>query len=1068
MYKHLIVVIALSSLCCFLYGIANILLNVETNECQMTYMYQLPTFIKIHVDEGKQFPKYNLYSYAEGSLIENARSLKFNGAPVIFIPGNSGSHKQGRSLGSTALRKGIDNDLNHHLDYFLVDYDEEFSALFGGYLNNQKEFLKKCITSILKLYKHLPNAPKQVVLIGHSMGGKVAQALLTDESVAGLINTIIFIATPIDRPVVNFDVHMEAAYRETNDYLQLARKTLLIKNDTNYCTTPYSKSSEEPKSLDDKLLISIGGGNRDLLVHAGLTYSKFSDINVMTSTIPNVWLSTDHVASVWCLQLVLVINRFLFSIISSSRANAKLGLTFVEDKSTRLAKAEYYFVRPKSNTKNRNFSLTLNEDSDEWFEDTRRVFSKDFSNGIDHFYIQMIPLNEKRQYKRLYADVINLESEDWVFGCDAKEFKPNMKYCSTGQSISHHVEKLPNSKQKRMFVSVDLHKIKKTYPNWTHIVLRIPPTRSNVKLNIDIHDPEERTLRIKAPKWFSYTKNQLTTDSTLGASHYKILISDLDESHQSIKFNIKPHVCSKPTHKAITKTCVPWAKGFERYQHISDSENNPLLVSVPISKPSSYNTTLNPVTINLHLDPNCRYQITYQNSFEGTMSRIVQQYAHWLPAHLTAVLLLSFKYQLSLTPHRAPFKCGKVHSAIVHSGTFFIITVTKIISKILQSVKFLPDPDNFHHSMLISFIIHGSASALMLLSAAGVWAIITFYGNIIHRIFLRLTRLSTPVFSIALPIIERFPIIAGVALVAIGFASCGGIALILGCLVYLMLIAKQYEDYLETFVFETVVTIAKKLFGKTLPTTEVHETRANTEQEFPDDTRQHDVDDDQQSLLVSNKEDSQAVVKATNEETESSEIEDINESSDQDKELEQLLNEAIQKQKEILKEKQDKRQQERIEYDAVHEGLVSVNFHMTLFLLMCILTIVFIPTTISWARDFRYSKRLSPDPSLFPATIVLVCVFGLWQISAPKNLYAYNFVASILYACAAICVIYCQDSIYRLSAVIPAVFVMVFLHQIFSTTKSVESDFDPDVQEVQNRIDKMKAVLDDANLKKTD
>ena len=44
--------------------------------------------------------------------------MLFSGAPVLFIPGNSGSYKQARSLASVALRKGVDNDWMSHLDYF--------------------------------------------------------------------------------------------------------------------------------------------------------------------------------------------------------------------------------------------------------------------------------------------------------------------------------------------------------------------------------------------------------------------------------------------------------------------------------------------------------------------------------------------------------------------------------------------------------------------------------------------------------------------------------------------------------------------------------------------------------------------------------------------------------------------------------------------------------------------------------------------------------------------------------------------------------------------------------------
>ena len=58
-----------------------------------------------------------------------------------------------------------------------------------------------------------------------------------------------------------------------------------------------------------------------------------------------MWLSTDHLCAVWCLQLVLVVNRFLYSIIepTKQKGTASLGQMFIEDKMKRLEKAEYIF-----------------------------------------------------------------------------------------------------------------------------------------------------------------------------------------------------------------------------------------------------------------------------------------------------------------------------------------------------------------------------------------------------------------------------------------------------------------------------------------------------------------------------------------------------------------------------------------------------------------------------------------------------------------------------------------------------------------------------------------------------
>lgn len=43
---------------------------------------------------------------------------RFDGVPVLFIPGNSGSHMQARSLASVALRKALTKGYQYHFDFF--------------------------------------------------------------------------------------------------------------------------------------------------------------------------------------------------------------------------------------------------------------------------------------------------------------------------------------------------------------------------------------------------------------------------------------------------------------------------------------------------------------------------------------------------------------------------------------------------------------------------------------------------------------------------------------------------------------------------------------------------------------------------------------------------------------------------------------------------------------------------------------------------------------------------------------------------------------------------------------
>lgn len=52
--------------------------------------------ISLPDNETEEFPKYALYAYGEGQYTEQLRSMRFSGIPVLFVPGNSGSYRQGK------------------------------------------------------------------------------------------------------------------------------------------------------------------------------------------------------------------------------------------------------------------------------------------------------------------------------------------------------------------------------------------------------------------------------------------------------------------------------------------------------------------------------------------------------------------------------------------------------------------------------------------------------------------------------------------------------------------------------------------------------------------------------------------------------------------------------------------------------------------------------------------------------------------------------------------------------------------------------------------------------------
>ncbi|KAJ6637478.1 GPI inositol-deacylase, partial [Pseudolycoriella hygida] len=1071
----------------------------------MTYMFEYPQYVKINFDENLDYPKYSLYAYSEGRLTENARNMKFNGAPVIFVPGNRGSYKQVRSLASVALRKGIDNHWMEHLDYFSVDFNEEFSALYGGYLQDQTQFLGGCVRKVLSLYKNLPNGARSVVIVGHSMGGKIAQALLTDYNYIDLVNSVVMLSTPVDKPVMNIDNYFEIFYRNINDFWSMNRGSLnVVTNTTNTCCLshvgPKEISSSKANDNDDEfplnkiLLVTVGGGSRDILVHSALTMSKFSDIHAISTTIPNIWLTTDHLCSVWCLQQILVLNRFLYSLIEPMK-NRNHGQHFIEDKNIRLQRAKHYFTEEMSKRKSHPVKLIHNdEDLGLWIEDSRRVFTEVFKDGTPQTRYQMIRLYDSPQAQILDVEAISVDTDDWVFGCAASEVTSVMRYCSHATSLTHLTKKVPSKRYERLLLTMDLHKIKQQYPEWTHVLLRVRPTNKPFQLNVDIHGEGDRSIEVTMPKWYSFSDKVLLSDTLVGSIAYTIKISGLEESYQSVELEIKSRTCSKKQHHAVAKLCVPWTEGFNRYHHFTDAENVVMNLNVPISKPSGYNTTLNPVTVKLNLDPNCRYQVSMKNSFSMTLARGVQQFSHWVPANLVAVLLLALKHQISLTPNKEQFKCGSLHSALVKSSSFFIISASRVFVKVLFWAESLPTPDPVEQTLLISILMHGSAVAFLMVMAIVLWAAISLSGNVAYKILIRAIQFPLPTISgVLLPIIQKFPISIGVILISIAMASCGGLAIIGAVFVYFILLTKMYEDYLEEFIFKTAKLIAKKLFGRSIEEKEdevveephTNDTNANGESEeiVKDNSPKNDVKEEENTAMEAVKDnaatseadkDNVASNVAKNNEAEENEFEilerqkasnEVAEKNDDpefdpevERELEKLILETKQKYAQLETDKFTTEAMSRAEFDGIHEGLSSFNFHLSLFLLLTILAVLNIPSVITWANDYYYSRTLKSDPSLLPAVFTLISLCYIWQMPTPRDVKGYKFLANVLYFFAAIAIIYCNESIYRLNSIISTVFAVITLHQICGRAEKPKEET-PEELELRRKVQKIREGL---------
>nr|XP_019009694.1 uncharacterized protein I206_05254 [Kwoniella pini CBS 10737]OCF48475.1 hypothetical protein I206_05254 [Kwoniella pini CBS 10737] len=283
--------------------------------CEMSWMSPSYQRIQWKDDPGH---RYRLFLYREQGLdIES----QVTGYPVLFIPGNAGSYQQVRSIASAASRQYADGKtmtgqsrMDRKLDFFTIDFNEEFSAFSARTLSEQANFVRHAIERILLEYLHMSPSqqPSQVALLAHSMGGIAARLAVIDPDVAPKVDIILTMSTPHTIPPLTIEHEMESIY------------------------TKIAKPSQT-------LLISLCGGVSDTQVvsdSCALSSTLGSGDNgfaVYTTGIPTVWTGIDHQAMVWCHQLRWLIAESLIQMAQQDKRMQKLSIArgkFLNDQQT--------------------------------------------------------------------------------------------------------------------------------------------------------------------------------------------------------------------------------------------------------------------------------------------------------------------------------------------------------------------------------------------------------------------------------------------------------------------------------------------------------------------------------------------------------------------------------------------------------------------------------------------------------------------------------------------------------------------------------------------------------------
>ncbi|KAI7345250.1 GPI inositol-deacylase-like protein [Hortaea werneckii] len=304
-------------------------LQMDPKGCAMSYMRPaFARFADFDTEHTRFASKYSLYLYREGGVDEDTR---VKGIPVIFIPGNAGSYKQVRPIAAEAARyfhdvlrndPGAEGSGKRPLDFFTVDFNEELTAFHGQTMLDQAEYLNEAVAYILALYHNphrslrepgLPD-PKSVIILGHSMGGIVARAMLRMPNYQdSTINTIITLSAPHARAPISFDRDMVSTYNDINTFWR----------------DSYSALKPENNPLADITLVSVAGGGLDTMIPS--EYSSLTSLvpdthgfTVFTSAIPQVWTGMDHLAIMWCDQFRKALVRAIFDVADARRPTQTL------------------------------------------------------------------------------------------------------------------------------------------------------------------------------------------------------------------------------------------------------------------------------------------------------------------------------------------------------------------------------------------------------------------------------------------------------------------------------------------------------------------------------------------------------------------------------------------------------------------------------------------------------------------------------------------------------------------------------------------------------------------------
>lgn len=750
-------------------GLRELLTGFEENRCSMTYMFEYPEYRRVALPRrvARLYPAYGLYLYGEGLYAQETRALKLTGAPVLFLPGNAGSYKQARSLGSVALRKAENMEGGLHFNVFTVDFNEELVALYGGSLLRQTHFLHESIKAILRLYKHLKTPPQSVVVVGHSMGGVVARALYTlPRFNTNLVSLIITQASPHLAPVLALDPYLL-------DFYSAVRQ----------------KWQNQANKLRNVTVLSVGGGYRDYQVRSGLTSLSCppgdpNKLSLVATAVPRTWVSTDHLSIVWCKELVLATVRAFFDLINPETRQ------FTENPEKKLSVLNHHFIRHpvREVGDTQDTSISILDFPEAWSEvnTLRLAYSTPKEGQVKYFLFALS--SRRKAYSHFYCRSNNLEMTSWVYGCTHR----NGSSCVHAVDLSMGTELLPPYKVLILSLT-DLSSV-------THLV--VSASNLNGKqftVECEWQRQESQTQSVPVPHVlsFGFTVSDVTVNSS-GLLH-TIKLQHFHQVYQAFRITVasqcKVHKDRLPN---VYRINVPWFR-----------EDSLTTVSVPsVTEISGMLHTSRPdnssgVLLQLHTAPNCQYKVSVRTSLPRVLGQILRFCGPMVPVYTAVTLLLACGGQLStilktrraadmsqvvgkgLQPHKVNLPVYILH--ILLSCSWFQEVWSGLCLPLMDSLPPTTPDATFNEDAVPAEEWPHFLSPLLYIFGAAV----AYWGSALLRLMMRLVSLVlAPLHRPSVSrdcgtLRPRTQLIITLCLTVIGGTSCGALSMFVAFLLHL-------------------------------------------------------------------------------------------------------------------------------------------------------------------------------------------------------------------------------------------------------------------------------------------